>query len=85
MAEPKPVSTHRLQLEYHFDRLLPDKLAQVYQLLVPSRRRAIGGVSSESDSTLGEVNDEQVRGDLCSSVFRPAEGAAHDRRPDSGI
>ena len=26
-------------LEYRFDRLLPDKLAQAYQLLVPDRRR----------------------------------------------
>ena len=32
-----------LQLEYRFDRLLPDKLAHVYQLLVPDRRQPIGG------------------------------------------
>ena len=33
---------HTLQLEYRFDRLLPDKLAHVYQLLVPDLRQPIG-------------------------------------------
>ena len=39
MAEPKPVAARTVQMEYRFDRLLPDKLAQAYHLLVPDRRR----------------------------------------------
>ena len=35
MAEPKLTSGRVLHLEYRFDRLLPEKLAQVYQVLVP--------------------------------------------------
>ena len=32
VAEPKPIRATHLQLEYRFDRLLPDKLAQAYQV-----------------------------------------------------
>ena len=35
MGEPKPARLLALQLEYRFDRLLAEKLAQVYQALVP--------------------------------------------------
>ena len=37
MAERRPPA-YRVQLEYRFDRLQPDKLRQAYQLLVPARR-----------------------------------------------
>ena len=83
MAEPRSAATRRLQLEYRFDRLSPDKLAQAYHLLVPERRRAIESSSAENP-TIEEVNDEQARGDLCSSLIRPAEGATHNRESDSG-
>ena len=33
VAEPKPVPLRTLQFEYRFDRLLPEKLAQAYQVL----------------------------------------------------
>ena len=42
MAEPKAAQQHVVQFEYRFDRLPTDKLAQVYQLLVPDQRRPIG-------------------------------------------
>ena len=46
MAEPKPVSARRLQLEDRLDRWLPEKLAQAYPLLVPDRRRPIAASAS---------------------------------------
>jgi hypothetical protein len=42
VGESKPVRQRNLQLEYRFDRLFSDKLAQAYQLLVPDRRQTIG-------------------------------------------
>ena len=41
MAERRPLRC-KLQFQYLFDRLLPDKLEQVYQLLVPDHARPIG-------------------------------------------
>ena len=41
MAEPKPPTPRTLQLEYRFDRLLPEKLAQAFQVLVPDKRQPI--------------------------------------------
>ncbi len=43
MGEAKSSRQRTLQLEYRFDRLLSDKLAHVYELLVPDRRQSIGG------------------------------------------
>jgi hypothetical protein len=41
--------TRTLQLEYQFDRLLPEKLAQAYELLVPAKvRPAAGAVTGQS-------------------------------------
>lgn len=37
MAEPKSSALRPLQLEYRFDRLLPDELAEAYQVLVPDK------------------------------------------------
>jgi len=45
LGEPKPIRQRALQLEYRFDRLLPDKLTHVYQLLVPDS-------ASQSDAIL---------------------------------
>ena len=54
MGEPKPIRPRTLQLEYRFDRLLPDKLAHVYQLLVPDQTSANQRRNSESrESSLG--------------------------------
>ena len=40
MAERRPLR-RKLQFQHLFDRLLPDKLEQVYQLLVPDHARPI--------------------------------------------
>ena len=71
MAEPKPASRRALQLEYRFDRLLPDKLAQVYQALVPDKRWSTGGVLPAMAKLRLEVIDEQDSGDLRARLFRP--------------
>ena len=39
-----------LQLGYRFDRLLSDKLAHAYQLLVPDKRQPIGGAAPKQTS-----------------------------------
>ena len=38
VADPTPSQSRTVHLEYRFDRLLPDKLVQAYELLVPDRR-----------------------------------------------
>ncbi len=43
MDEPRSNRPRACRLEYRFDRLLPEKLAQVYQLLVPEKRRPVAG------------------------------------------
>jgi len=65
----------QLQLEYRFDRLVGEKLAQAYQLLVPERSAEIGAKS--------EVNDE-TNSHLCTGVVRTPKGAGDDRQSDSG-
>ena len=64
MGEPKPNRPRTLQLEYRFDRLLSDKLAHAYQLLVPDRRQPVGG---ENPKPTTGVNDEQASSYLCES------------------
>jgi hypothetical protein len=45
MAEPRPKSGPlQIHVSYSFDRLLESKLAQAYDILVPSRERPVGGV-----------------------------------------
>ena len=41
MAERRALR-RKLHFQYRFDRLLPDKLEQAYQLLVPDHARPIG-------------------------------------------
>jgi site-specific DNA recombinase len=80
--EPKPLRQRTLQLEYRFDRLLPDKLAHVYQLLVPDRRQSIGGKTLKQTNPSSGVNDEQASSDLCARVLGSPEGESHHRQPD---
>ena len=83
MGEPKSSWHRALQLEYRFDRLLADKLEQVYQLLVPDRRQQIGEQSPKPTNFASGVNDEQTRSHLCSCVLGSPEGESHDCQPDS--
>ena len=58
MGEPKPIRQRTLQLEYRFDRLLADKLAHVYELLVPDRRQPIGGDTPKGANPTSGVSHE---------------------------
>ena len=73
MGEPRSNRPRTCRLEYRFDRLLPDKLAQVYQLLVPDKRRPVGRMGespAESPPSSTEITDEQTscRCDLKSAL-----------------
>src|SRR5216684_2189112 len=51
MAEPRPKSGPlQIHVSYSFDRLLESKLAQAYDILVPSRERPVGGRVKEVDN-----------------------------------
>ena len=47
-----------VQWEYRFDRLLPDKLAHVYEVLVPEQRRPLGGTLPAAASQARELTHE---------------------------
>ena len=85
MGEPKPVRRRALQLEYRFDRLLPDKLAQVYQLLVPDKRQPIGGEAPKAANPAPGVNHEQTSSNLCARVLGSPVGESDHRQPDGGF
>jgi len=78
VGEPKRTRHHTLKLEYRLDRLLPEKLAQAYQLLVPEQRRPTRGAASQNV----EMMHEQTGSHLRSSLFRSPEGESHDRQSD---
>src|SRR5947208_6548299 len=75
MAEPRrksgPFQSHA---SYSFDRLLEPKLAQAYDILVPSRERPVGVRVKEFDDEDGS--------DLCTSLVRAAARGEHHREPD---
>src|SRR6516165_2360645 len=68
----------QVSLDYTFDRLLGPKLAQVYELLVPTRQRLVGG-------NLREEGVDEVGGDLRASVLGAAARGTHDCEPDGGV
>src|SRR6516162_3865390 len=70
-----------LQFEYRFDRLLPQKLEQVYEVLVPPVRRPIGSVELDSPQ---ETFNEQTSCNLCTGFLRPSEAGPHHRQSDNG-
>jgi hypothetical protein len=74
MAEKQADGEHRgIRLEYRFDRLLAEKLAQAYEVLVPERRGTqVYGLKG--------LNDENG-GNLRASILRPAKGEPYDRQP----
>src|SRR2546427_10171471 len=75
MAEPRPKGGPlQIHVSYSFDRLLESKLAQAYDILVPTRERPIGG-------RVKEVDDEDG-GDLRTGFVRAATRGEHDCKPD---
>src|SRR5689334_10580109 len=83
VAEPKPAPLRTLQLEYRFDRLLSEKLAQAYQVLVPEKRRPVTTAEPPCALQTSEISDEQTSCNLRSSLFGSPEGESHDCQPDS--
>jgi hypothetical protein len=81
VGEPKPTRLHTLKLEYRLDRLLPEKLAQAYQLLVPEQRRPTRRAANQNV----EMIHKQTGSHLCARLFRSPEGESHDRQPDRGV
>ncbi len=71
MARRPALDGHALQFEYRFDRLLPQKLEQVFEVLVPPIRRPIGSLEFDSPQ---ETLNEQTSCDLCAGFLRPSEG-----------
>src|SRR4029453_11260986 len=78
MAEPRLKSgSWQIHVSYSFDRLLESKLAQAYDILVPTRERPVGGCLKESDNEDGSH--------LCTGLVRVAARGEHDCEPDSGV
>src|SRR5260370_35222489 len=75
MAERRATRlTFQVHLGYTFDRLRGSKLAQVYELLVPTQQRLVGARVREGVHEVG--------GDLRSSVLGSAARGTHDCEPD---
>src|SRR5450631_1850657 len=77
MADDRATTRYEVRMAYRPDRLLPEKLAQAYQLLVPDR-------VAPATRSLTEKKDEASR-DLCPCIVGAAEGTGNDRQPDSGV
>src|ERR1700736_2201021 len=76
MAEPRLKSgPWQIHVSYSFDRLLESKLAQAYDILVPTRERPVGGCLKESDNEDG--------GYLRTGLVRAAARGEHYCEPDS--
>src|SRR6266487_1439749 len=75
MAEPRPKSGPlEIHVSYSFDRLLESKLAQAYDILVPTRERPVGVRVKEFDDEDG--------GNLCQGFVRAATRGEYDCQPD---
>jgi hypothetical protein len=78
MAERGPRRlTFQVYLDYTFDRLRGPKLAQVYELLVPTQQRLAGAGLKESVHEIG--------GDLRSSVLGAAARGTPDCEPNGAL
>src|SRR6516162_885982 len=80
MAERRPRRRRfQVNLDYMFDRLLGPKLAQVYELLVPTQQRLVGARRVREEAV------DEVGSDLCSSVLGAAARGTHDCESDGGV
>ena len=69
MGEPRSNRPRTCRLEYRFDRLLPDKLAQVYQL--GSSEEIVGGVG------FGQLAKRVIEGEFEDAIGAEAVGFSH--------
>ena len=77
VADRPPGRPWMLRLEYQFDRLLPEKLAQAYELLVPARVPAAGAATGQPGGEQEVLNDATGRY-LRPCVLGPPEREPHD-------
>ena len=62
MADKQTDSEHRtIQLEYRFDRLLVEKLAQAYEVLVPERCGPVNRTHAPCQEALNDENGGNLR------------------------
>src|SRR5207253_1469506 len=81
VAKRPALDGHAIQFEYRFDRLLPQKIEQAYEFLVPPLRRPIG---SAELNPLQEIANEQTSCDLYTGFLGPSKAGPHDRQSGSG-
>jgi hypothetical protein len=77
VAEKRLDPRYAISLEYCFDRLLDDKLAQAYGLLVPEKHWPVGRTEHGQ-----EVLNAQSGCDLRASFVGPAERGSHNPESD---
>jgi hypothetical protein len=58
-----------LRLQYQFDRLLPEKLAQAYELLVPDEVRPVGYAPSHQPKRDQEIMNDEASRHLRARIF----------------
>ena len=76
MAEDRRNGKGRaIRLDYQFDRLLAEKLAQAYELLVPER----SSLADNAQKHCREAMNLENISDLRTSFIRPAAGEPHGR------
>ncbi|MGA7412715.1 MAG: hypothetical protein WBW33_19715, partial [Bryobacteraceae bacterium] len=71
MADRRSGRPRTLQTEYLFDRLLPEKLAQAYELLAPTKARSMVRAIAEQNSGDQEVLSDATSCDLHPCVLGP--------------
>src|SRR5215471_6986674 len=83
MASRPPERQRTLRLEYQFDRLLAEKLAHAYEVLVPAQVRP-----TRADACYPAANQEVLTDETGSIVraciVRSPEGESHDLQPSGG-
>src|SRR5580658_864020 len=77
MAEPRLTNgAWQIHVTYSFDRLLESKLAQAYNILVPTRDGPVAGSLKESENEDGSH--------LRAGLVRETARGEHDCEPDGG-
>src|SRR5260370_24332114 len=82
VGDAKIAFTVKLSQALAFDRLLPQKLEQAYELLVPQIRRPISSVDLNSAQ---EVPHESARSDLHTRVIGSSERESYDCQSNRGL
>jgi site-specific DNA recombinase len=85
VADRPPSRQRTLRLEYPFDRLLGEKLAQAYELLVPEQVRSTARADPHQHGNDQEHLHDETGRHLRPCILRPPEGEPHDRQSIGGV